>query len=98
MVLRLLRAKATISRVYQSQAHEKLYEEQGRENIMLRGSVKPLICALVAFILLGTLSATETFAEDNEFEFAGTISSLPPTAGFVGDWVVAGRTVHVTSS
>ena len=65
---------------------------------MLRGSVKPLTCALVAFILLGTLSATETYADDSEFEFAGTISSLPATAGFVGDWVVAGRTVHVTSA
>jgi hypothetical protein len=65
---------------------------------MLRGSVKPLICALVAFILLGTLSATETFADDNEFEFAGTITSLPNTAGFVGDWVVGGRTVHVNTS
>ena len=65
---------------------------------MLRGSVKPLICALVAFILLGTLSATQAFADDNEFEFAGTISSLPNTNGWLGDWVVAGRTVHVTSS
>ena len=65
---------------------------------MLRGSVKPLICALVAFILLGTLSAAKTFADDNEFEFAGTITSLPGTTGWVGDWTVAGRTVHVTSS
>ncbi|HEX8119156.1 MAG TPA: DUF5666 domain-containing protein, partial [Pyrinomonadaceae bacterium] len=64
----------------------------------MRGSVKPLICALVAFILLGTLSATRTLADDNEFEFAGTISSLPNTNGWIGDWVVAGRTVHVTSS
>ena len=63
---------------------------------MLRGSVKPLTCALVAFILLGTLSAKQTFADDNEFEFKGVISSLPSTAGFIGDWVVAGRTVHVT--
>jgi hypothetical protein len=65
---------------------------------MLRGSVKPLTCAFVAFILLGTLSAKTTFADDNEFEFGGTITSLPNTTGFVGDWVVAGRTVHVTSS
>lgn len=65
---------------------------------MLRGSVKPLICALVAFILLGTLSARQTFADENEFEFEGVISSLPSTPGFIGDWVVAGRTVHVTST
>ncbi|HKG15837.1 MAG TPA: DUF5666 domain-containing protein [Pyrinomonadaceae bacterium] len=65
---------------------------------MLRGSVKPLTCALAAFILLGTLSAQTVFADDNEFEFTGTISSLPATSGFIGDWVVAGRTVHVTSA
>src|SRR3989441_5405051 len=36
--------------------------------------------------------------EAGEFEFHGTINSLPSTNGFIGDWVVDGRTVHVTSS
>jgi hypothetical protein len=33
-----------------------------------------------------------------EIEFKGTIKSLPNTAGFIGDWVVDTRTVHVTSA
>src|SRR5207302_3132608 len=36
--------------------------------------------------------------EAGEFEFHGIINSLPNTTGFIGDWVVDGRTVHVTSS
>ncbi len=35
---------------------------------------------------------------DDEFEFKGTIESLPSTADLVGDWKVSGRTVHVTAS
>src|SRR2546423_5783348 len=31
-------------------------------------------------------------------EFEGTIQSLPNTQGFIGDWTVGGRTVHVTSA
>ena len=36
--------------------------------------------------------------DDNEFEFVGTIQSLPSTPGFIGDWMVGGRIVHVTSA
>jgi len=32
------------------------------------------------------------------FEFRGIIQSLPNTAGFIGDWMVAGTVVHVTSA
>jgi hypothetical protein len=32
------------------------------------------------------------------FELHGTVEQLPNTANLVGDWVVSGRTVHVTSS
>ena len=35
---------------------------------------------------------------DGRDELKGTIESLPNTAGFVGDWRVAGRTVHVSSA
>lgn len=33
-----------------------------------------------------------------EAELKGTVLSLPATAGFVGDWVVGGITVHVTDA
>src|SRR5262249_20675258 len=35
---------------------------------------------------------------DEDFEFLGTIQSLPATVGFIGDWVVSGRIVHVSAS
>ncbi len=34
---------------------------------------------------------------DDEFEFKGTIESLPSTPDLVGDWVVSGRTVRVNA-
>lgn len=33
-----------------------------------------------------------------EMKFTGTIESLPATAGFIGDWIVSGKTVHVTAA
>jgi cytoskeletal protein CcmA (bactofilin family) len=36
--------------------------------------------------------------DSSDLEFTGQIDSLPSTAGFIGDWKVSGRTVHVTSS
>ena len=58
------------------------------------------IAALIGFIL--TLSVgTNAFArdhDDNEIEFTGILESLPNSAGFIGDWRVAGRIVHVTSA
>ena len=57
--------------------------------------------AFLALLLVGALCAIPVVhAEDGEddFEFTGTISSLPNTQGFIGDWVVAGRTLHVTSA
>jgi uncharacterized protein (TIGR03437 family) len=32
---------------------------------------------------------------DDDYEFKGTIQSLPSTSGFIGDWMVSGRTVRV---
>lgn len=56
--------------------------------------------ALIWLIL--TLSVGSTaFAsdhDDDEFKFTGVIESLPNTAGFIGDWRVSGRTIHVTSA
>ena len=36
--------------------------------------------------------------DDNQVEFKGTIQSLPSTVGFIGDWVVGGKTIHVSAS
>jgi hypothetical protein len=35
---------------------------------------------------------------EDEVEFKGTVTSLPSTAGFIGDWIVGGKTVHVSAS
>jgi hypothetical protein len=37
-------------------------------------------------------------SDDNETKFTGVIERLPNTAGFIGDWTVSGRTVHVTAA
>ncbi|HEX9545677.1 MAG TPA: DUF5666 domain-containing protein, partial [Pyrinomonadaceae bacterium] len=64
-------------------------------------SFRQFSSACLALLLVAALCAIPVVhAEDGEddFEFTGTISSLPNTQGFIGDWVVAGRTVHVTSA
>ena len=38
----------------------------------------------------------ETENDQDEFEFKGMIQSFP--SGLIGDWVISGRTVHVTSA
>ena len=56
------------------------------------------IVALGALILGFSQGNTVLAGHDNEFNFTGIVESLPNSAGLVGDWRVAGRTVHVTSS
>ena len=56
------------------------------------------IVSVAAVILVFSLGNTAFAGHDNENKFTGVIESLPNGAGFVGDWRVAGRTVHVTSS
>jgi hypothetical protein len=56
------------------------------------------IVSVAAVILLFFLGNRAFAGHDNENKFTGVIESLPSGAGFVGDWRVAGRTVHVTSS
>ena len=49
----------------------------------------------------GSVDATEIEvkeAEEAEVTFKGTIMSLPGTTGFIGDWMVGGKTVHVSSA
>jgi len=56
-----------------------------------------LLVFLGAILLSVVSSLTVVFADDdNEFEFIGTVQSFPP--GFVGDWMIGGKTVHVTSA
>ena len=63
---------------------------------MSRRNIKRLVCAVTMLFLVGTFVTWSVRADDeNEFEFTGVISSLPNTTGFIGDWIVGGRTVHV---
>ena len=52
--------------------------------------------ASMLVLVLG-LFATAFAGHDNESKFTGTVERLP-SGGFVGDWTVAGRTVHVSSA
>lgn len=56
------------------------------------------VAALGALILGFSLGSTALASGENETRFTGIIESLPNTAGFIGDWRVEGRTVHVTSA
>src|SRR5262245_54040067 len=35
---------------------------------------------------------------DEDFQFSGVIQTLPTTSGFIGDWMVSGRVIHVITS
>jgi len=52
-----------------------------------------LLALTLVFVLVSA-----AYGKDNETKFTGVIESLPNTAGFIGDWKVTGRTVHVTSA
>src|ERR1044072_8616837 len=67
---------------------------------MYKGNLKPFICAFVALLVFGSMSARQVFADDDsdEFDLTGTTPRLPNPAGFRGDGTVGGRTVHVTSA
>ncbi len=56
-----------------------------------------IIFAMV-IIVLPAGAALANGKNGGNFEIKGTIESLPAGPGFTGDWVVSGRTVHVTSS
>jgi DNA-binding transcriptional regulator of glucitol operon len=53
---------------------------------------------MVALTLCFALVSAAYASKDNETKFSGVIESLPNTAGFIGDWRVSGRTVHVTAA
>jgi len=56
------------------------------------------ILALSALMVGASLANAVHASGDNETEFIGIIERLPNTAGFSGDWIVSGRTVHVTAA
>lgn len=56
------------------------------------------IVGVAALIVGFSLGNTAFASHDSDLKFTGVVESLPSTAGFVGDWRVAGRTVHVTGS
>jgi hypothetical protein len=54
---------------------------------------------LIMVLLIGLLSAVILADEGDrgDFEFRGFVESLP-SGGLIGDWMVSGRTVHVTAA
>lgn len=61
-----------------------------------RWFVLMLVVAMVGLIPVGTASA-DRGPERGRGGFRGVIESLPNTTGWVGDWTVGGRVVHVTA-
>ncbi len=55
-----------------------------------------LVALLAAFAPASSAAADD--GQESEAKLTGVVESLPSTPGFVGDWVVSGTTVHVTSS
>ncbi len=63
--------------------------------------MKRLLAAGALAALLAAFVPSSAVADDgpeSEAKLTGIVESLPSTPGFVGDWVVSGTTVHVTSS
>jgi uncharacterized protein (TIGR03437 family) len=50
-----------------------------------------------AFMINQAASQMQMGCNDDDYEFKGTIQSLPSTSGFIGDWMVSGRTIRVGS-
>lgn len=63
----------------------------------MKNSVSKIV-SVAAMIVGFSLGSTAFASQDDDFRFTGVVQSLPSTAGFVGEWRVAGTTVHVTSS
>ncbi len=56
-----------------------------------------LITGAILIAVLATVLPAHAAGGNTRYEFFGAIESLP-AGGFAGDWTVAGKTVHVTSS
>jgi len=54
---------------------------------------------VLPLLLVSLMPAGTAFADnDSGFKFYGNIGSLPSTPGWIGDWTVSGRTVHVAAA
>ncbi len=51
-----------------------------------------VVALAFCLVLVGRIAAAE------EYKFYGTITALPATQGWIGDWTVSGKTVHVTAT
>jgi uncharacterized protein (TIGR03437 family) len=67
-----------------------------RSELKLKFVVSAL--TVIAAALLVQIGNHVQASGDSDFEFTGAIETLPNTAGFIGDWKVAGRTVRVVST
>ena len=69
---------------------------------MCRGFKSSKFGEAALLFLASALFLTGSFnvqaSDDSDFEFTAVIETLPATTGFIGDWKVGGRTVHVTAS
>jgi hypothetical protein len=72
----------------------KCRQKKNHQEVIMKSRVFS-IASIVALVL--SLIPTALAGGKHEAEFTGTVQSLPSN-GFVGDWTVGGRTVHVTSS
>jgi len=59
--------------------------------------IKTAAAILLAVIVSVTPAVEGGIATDNEFKFFGTITNLP-ASGFVGDWMVGGKTIRVSAT
>src|SRR6185369_2545116 len=53
---------------------------------------------VVMFAALSVGAVMADGGHEAETKFTGVVESLTATAGFIGDWKVGGKTVHVTSA
>ena len=61
----------------------------------MKGAVV-VIAMLTALVPVTAANASDGGDDDDQLH--GIVESLPATTGFIGDWLVSGTTVHVTST
>src|SRR5262245_6990675 len=68
------------------------------DSLSVRGTSSGPLITTTASASGVTAAVDDDDDDDGDFEFRGVIEALPNTAGFIGDWTVSGRTVHVTAA
>ena len=75
-----------------------LKRSEEKLEVMMNGFIFRFL-VLVSLVAGFSFSAnTANASDDDEIKFIGIIESLPNTAGFIGDWRVSGRVVHVSAA